>query len=256
MSLFIDPRVGSGDLVDPLRRLGLPAELCALDFADVAFLGNGPEERPVPVGIEIKTLSDLLQSMQSGRLAGHQLPGLLAQYEHVWLIVEGSYRPAPSDGVLETETWRGSWKPHTLGRQGKLFMWRDVESFLLTLELKTGLRTRHTYDRHETARQVGAIYSWWVGKEWADHRSHLALHTPRDHGGVILAKPSLLRRVAATLPGVGFERSADVARSFKSVRELANAVESDWREIPGIGKKLASQIVKEITSNGPRPPAA
>jgi len=231
--------VGSADLLDHLKPLGVACELTTLPFGDVALVGRGEGERPVPVGIEVKTVGDLLNSMTTGRLAGHQLPGLLASYEWVWLLVEGVYRPDPASGILQTLKG-GAWAPMTTGP--RRYMYRDLESFLLTLVVRAGLHVQRTHGRGETARWLAALDAWW-GKAWDEHKSHHALHHKASVRPRTFVPPSLLRRIAAELPGVGWERSGAVAEKFRSVREMVVAGEAEWREVEGIGKKLSAQIV-------------
>jgi ERCC4-type nuclease len=237
--LYLDARVGSGDLEPLLQRLGLTVEVIPrIDFADCAFFGHGPEgENSLSIGVEIKKLRDLLNVE---RLSGHQLPGLLRQYDHVWLIVEGLWRPG-DDGVLEIPRGR-EWGPLELGR--RRFMYREVSNYLTTLEVKAGVRVRRTYSREETARVVADLYGWWNDKAWDKHRSHLALHRGPDTA--FLVPPPLRRRIAAELPGVGHDRSEAVAAAFGSTLEMINADVKTWLGVKGIGKTLASRITEAI----------
>ena len=57
--ILIDSRIGSAELA-PL--ISTPNILCQLEFADFTFSGNGPAGQ-VAVGVERKTIMDLLQSM-------------------------------------------------------------------------------------------------------------------------------------------------------------------------------------------------
>ena len=63
--VLVDDRAGSVDLVkyQPLKR---SAELTRLRAGDVLIVGNGPGGRPVLVGIEFKTVADLIQSIDNG----------------------------------------------------------------------------------------------------------------------------------------------------------------------------------------------
>src|SRR5689334_15702242 len=113
--LLVDPRIGSRDLLLPLQRFGVPAELSPvnMDAGDFAFVGRGVNDAALTVGIELKETVDLVQSLRSGRFAGHQLPGLLRTYDRAWLLTEGMWRVGES-GLLEV--WRyGGWS--TVGRQ-------------------------------------------------------------------------------------------------------------------------------------------
>jgi len=242
--ILLDRRIGSSDLYSPLRKLDVPVELVTLDSGDAAWLGRGPEEAPVPVGIEIKRVSDLISSITSGRLSGHQLPKLIREYQHAWLIVEGRYR-ASAEGVLETPQG-ATWAPHMGSRgSGQAFTYRELEAFLTTLEMRAGLHLRRTFDRTETAVLLATLYQWWTGKAWHEHRAHLALHSPvRDAG--LLYKPSLRRRIAAELPGIGISKSGAVADHFPTVRALVDASPEEWTAIPGIGKTLATRITEAL----------
>lgn len=242
--ILIDPRIGSSDLYPLLHARRVPCTLQSLPFADAALLGRGIEDRPVPIGVERKRLRDLLSSLTSGRLAGHQLPGLLTDYEYVWLVVEGIWR-AGANGIIEIPRGHGKWEPLVNG--AKRFMARDVEAFLLTLELRGGVKLRRTRDADETADFLAHLYHWWTHKAYDEHKSHLAMNDARD--AALLVKPSLVRRVAAQLPGVGYEKSGAVMRAFGTTLNLALGDERAWTQIDGIGKTLAKRIVTAITTN-------
>lgn len=239
--ILLDRRIGSSDLYTPLRTFGLPVELTTLDSADAAWLGRGPGDTEVPVGVEIKRIGDLLQSITSGRLSGHQLPKLVHEYAHTWLLIEGRYRSG-AEGILETR--QGSvWAPHATGRRP--WTYREVEAFLTTLEVRAGVHVRRAWDRSETAALLAMLYQWWTGKAYDEHRAHVALHSPMLDAG-LLYRPSLARRVAAELPGIGVAKSGAVADHFKTVRALVEASPDAWQEIPGIGKGLAAKIAAAL----------
>jgi ERCC4-type nuclease len=126
-------------------------------------------------------------------------------------------------------------------------MGREFEQWKLTMTIKGGLRIAHTGGRNETADLLRNLYSWWTTKSYADHKSHLAPHigTYRPDSA-LLVRPSLVRLVAKELPGVGWEKAAEVAKTFSTVVELAVAEVDDWRLIPGIGQKTAEKVVRAI----------
>ena len=236
--ILLDRRIGSSDLYQPLRAFGLPVELTTLDVGDVAWIGRGLEDAPVPVGVEIKRIGDLLSSILSGRLSGHQLPQMVKQYVHTYLLIEGRYRVG-EEGIIEMRN--GSvWMPHQ-GTARHPFTYRELEAFLTTLEIRAGVHLRRTVDRPETAALVHALYRWWTSKPLEDHGSHLAMHSAMRDSNLIY-KPTLKRRVAAELPGVGVERSGAVADHFPSVKAMVEAEVKEWETIPGIGKTLARKI--------------
>jgi excinuclease UvrABC nuclease subunit len=60
-------------------------------------------------------------------------------------------------------------------------------------------------------------------------------------------KPTLARRVAAQLPGVGEVRSAEVARVFGTLESMVEASPKDWAtKVDGIGKTTAGKIYSAI----------
>ena len=230
--ILIDPRAGSVDYIPLLRQLGAPVDVVQMEFGDVAFEGSGRA-----IGIEVKKLNDMLNCITTGRFSGHQLPGLARDYQEAYLIVEGIWRPSPLDGVLET--FHGIWTPVKLGK--KTWMYRDVDNFLTTIDVKGGVRVKRTSSANETARSLYDLYLWW--QDYDGHRGHLALsRAGRD--AAIFVRPTFARRVAAELPGIGFDRSGMLAGAFPTVRGMLTATVADWRRLPGIGKKLATQIVE------------
>ncbi len=241
--VLIDSRIGSNDLYPLLQGYQIPVEMCKLEFGDAAFMGNGPHG-VTPVGIERKRIRDLVNSLMSARLAGHQLPGMMTAYSHAWLIVEGIWRTSPTTGLVETPRGGRVWKPIDPRITGA-----QLQGWLLTVELRGGIRVRTTSDPEETALLIGALHSWWTGKKWQEHRSHLALYQPPDAN--IFNIPSLVQQVAACIPGIGMDRSMAVDAHFSDVRALACAGVKEWRKIPGIGEGLAPRIVAALQKTKP-----
>lgn len=232
--LLLDDRIGSRELFLPLQKQHVPLELTRLRFGDAAIVGNGPGGYTM-IGIERKRIRDLLASLMTGRLAGHQLPGLVDEFAYRWIVVEGVYR-TNSDGRIEIPKGNGKWESLRFDGVG-------LDKYLLTLELRGGCSVKRTYDIGETSQFLAALYSWWT-EPWDSHRGHLALHSPPD--AMVMVKPSLVRRWAAELPGIGFEKSGLVAERFKSCVELATATEAEFREVDGIGQKIAESAVRAI----------
>lgn len=252
--IVVDDRAGSRELIAYLH--GLPSVLGRLEYGDISFLGWGPEGRPVPVGIEYKTLGDVLKCVTDGRFAGHQLPGLISSYEDVWLLVEGKWRPDMNTGILQTLGHHRYQDAHVGDRR---FTYRELDSWLMTMAIKGGIRVRTAQDTIEAAQFIRDLYMWWTQDGgWNRHKSHLAFDNSdagdwragRNALGLQdranLVKPGLVRRMAKELPGVGWDKSKAVASRFKTVREMAAATRSQWREIDGIGKKLAEEIDKAL----------
>lgn len=240
--IYVDNRTGSKELL-PLFPPGTAA-LRRLQFADFSFSGNGPDNIPWQIGIERKTLSDLINCMKSGRFTGHQLPGLINGYNEVYLLVEGLFKADPSTGILLEHT-AGRWKPVSFGFTQ--YMLRDIWLFLTTIEVVTGVRWHTASCPRETARFVSTLHRWWTFKEFADHRSHLQPNTGNIAG---IGSFSLVRRVATQLSGIGWEKSKLIDCAFDSVEQMVAASASDWQQLDGIGKKLSKSIMNELRGCG------
>jgi ERCC4-type nuclease len=223
----------------------MPVSVGKLDFADFFFLGNGPEGEYVSIGIERKAIKDLLNSMVTGRLSGHQLPGMTQQYDHVYILVEGEWRFNPDSGILESRNgaW---WNDVSLGP--RRFMAKEVVGFLNTLQIKAGVHIVYSHNQRETVQVITSLYHWWNSKQWDSHTSHLSpskVHKGNS-GEVMLRKPTLVRRIAAELPLIGWGKSKAVEEYFPSVVQMVTASEKEWREIPGIGVGIAKGVVEEL----------
>lgn len=225
--LLVDNRIGSAELLAPLKALGLPVELTRLDFGDFALTGRGLKGRTLQIGIERKRLGDLVQSLRSGRLAGHQLPGLTgpdAIYDRSWLVVEGTWRPG-SRGLVEVPG-SGRWSKRWQVLPGSMNA-AELNKALLTLELLGGLHVRTTADEAETARFLAVLYRWWTDKDLDQHTTHLQIRTIPS-GPIALSR---FREVLCRFPGLGRVASGAVEKHFGNLRRACNAGVQEWAGI-------------------------
>src|SRR6266849_7484252 len=162
--ILVDSRVGSKELAPYLHRLGLHAELTMLEFGDAAFEGNGPEGK-LCIGIERKTLGDMLSCIEDARYAAHQRPGMIAMYTNSILIIEGIWKPdSPSGYLLEcvaTLNWRPYRHRTQMVRYSKLFR------YLLSVQF-SGVTVIWSRDVENTAYNIAECYQYFQ-KPWADH---------------------------------------------------------------------------------------
>jgi len=247
MAIQVDNRAGSAQLAPLLRSLGVEVELTQMPFGDVSFLGYGANGSPASFGIEVKSIEDVIACIQSGRFAGHQLPGLIASYDHVWLLITNDYRARARDGVLEYRKegrGGGQYWSESCGRQ-RTVMWRDVESWIMTCQIMAGIRVHRVPDYREAALWLKLV-SNWASRD--DHKSHRVIYGSKEifADTALLIKPSLARRVAAQLPGVAEVRSAAVASRFKTLEQMVSASEKDWRTVDGLGAGTAKKIYSAI----------
>ena len=244
----VDDRLGSSQVAPLLRSLGCEVELTRLDYGDVSWIGYGVNGAVVSCTAELKRIEDVVNCIQSGRFAGHQLPGMLQCYDHVWLLIIDDYRPRPRDGVLEyLKEGRGGGKywSESCGRQRTVY-WRDVESWLMSMQILGGIRVHQEPDYDHAALWIKNTANWFNRDT---HHSHEVVYGSKElfTDQALLLKPTLARRVAAQLPGVGSKRSAEVARVFATIEDMVKASPKDWAtKVDGIGKTTAHKIYGAI----------
>src|SRR5258708_9100747 len=203
--LLVDNRAGSKELIKPLTKaLGsLNVEATILPFGDVAFVGKGLEGAPIDIGLEFKSLSDILACCRDGRFAGHKMPGMRRTYAYSWLLIEGLWRT--ENGLITTyQGPKRGWRAHPSRMKGSEF-----EKHLLTFELCGGMHVHLSNTRSDTLNFILNLYRWWTDSALDAHTSHLAVHTPATLGEV-----SPFRRAVMAWPGLGQKVSKSVEEEF------------------------------------------
>jgi ERCC4-type nuclease len=259
--ISVDDRIGSIELLPILQQM-IPSLCSAVKYlstspavtstrllcGDICFDGQGPKGIS-SIGIERKRLGDMLNSIRSGRYSGGQLPQMLNFYDHSYLFIEGYYR-CGYDGSLEQLQTRahdmapalgGGWVPMRLGSQ--IIRYTELDHFICTLQSKTPVKIRTSINPHETCAQIISLYTHYL-EPWDSHHSHESLHVPQSL--VTVGKAGLVRKWAADLSGIGWQRSGAVAVKFRTGLELASAGPEEWATIPGIGKTLAHRAFDQI----------
>jgi ERCC4-type nuclease len=237
--ILIDDRVGSKELAPYIHTR---SRLTRLEYADVLFIGSGPDG-PTTIGIERKVIGDLVSSMRSDRLEGHQLYGLQEMQAHIYLLVEGIWRPHPQNGILEKLIGK-KWAPVAIGSQ--TFMARDVIRFLNRLAILYGAILLPTDNMQQSGYWIDSIYGWW-NKPWDKHGG-----PPRERAKapptrkMMLRKPTSFERIVTGISNLSWKTATKLERHFKTPKELANASEQELLEVKGIGKKMAETIIREM----------
>lgn len=256
--LLVDPRIGSGDLVAPLRLLGIPAIKAdpQLEYGDVEMVGVGEGERPVLIGVEIKALGDLLSGIVSKRFvrprsdgSPGQLEGMRLRFEIPFLLIEGVVTAAPTRELRSLREIKG--KP------GK-FEWREVPgawerpwtaeqvySWIHSMQ-RQGMWPVFTADRRGTVAWLASLWhNWSRGPE--EHKSHIAWPEELKAEHALAPELTPVMKVAhALVPGIGIEKARSIEEKFSGVEEMIAASPLTWQEIPGIGRTLAGRIVDTI----------
>lgn len=236
--ILVDHAVGSVELIDPLCRMGFPAEKIVQPYGDVAFEGRGEGGKSVMIGVELKTVGDLIGSLRTNRI-NDQLIGLVDTYDHRWLVIEGEWR-VDRAGLVLTQGRGGTWR----AAHGKMTV-GELENRITTLEMMGGLRVRRTFNRADTLRFIGGLYRWWTDRALDAHTSHLTVYQPS-----LIVPVSQFRATTMTLPGIGRKTSKLVETHFQTLRRAFAAHSSDWTQVEGIGPKTASAIQDVIDGRG------
>lgn len=245
---------GSAEFLAPLIRLGLPCRIKNLTSADFAFYGQGPEGE-CRVGVERKTVQEMVGLASRKRLVGHQLPRMTQRYRFRFLFIEGLTRIDPRWGSLERsqEIKNGRltmWVEAGWGRERNTF--EQYFKHNLTLRLRATMHLIPTADKTETAHALHALYRWFQ-KDWKDHKSHLKIDEVLPDSA-ILDERTVKRQLFAQIPGIGWERSFVISKKFgnRSIAEtlawMAGADVEGWMDVLNIkeGRKTAQTIVRTL----------
>lgn len=248
--ILLDQRVGSKDFLDGIQtKVNCKVKLWVLNSGDVAWEGCGPDSSTVMVGLEIKTLGDMLTSMRSGRYI-EQLNKMRGEYQYVYLLIQGSYAPDES-GTLCTPT-RGGWAPLVLqtkeqkdrGKFRARYSYNELDKFIASLEVKRDVIVRKACNKRDAIQQIVNLYGWWQ----KGFDAHDSVESVKTQEGIITGKASVLRRTAAQWPGIGWELAGKVDRHFKTVENAVNALPTEWKGITWKTKSGRNMRIGERTA--------
>jgi len=254
--IFVDRREGSIDLVPYFKTKPIVTEL---EFGDVSFSGSYVGES-LSIGVERKRVSDLIGSIASGRLSGHQIPGMIRTYYRSYLVVEGIWKgDKGTDELLVSRDGGRTFRSLFYGN--KRWTGSSIYAYLTGIETFLGIPFRLTRDARSTVQLIEYLHGWWQSIH--RHTSHLSLHnktkrlTNEAPSGPCSIVPMSLREVTelkgvdkdvrylvSTLPHIDNKRSIVIARHFKRPKDVFDATLEDWLTVPGIGKITAMDIVK------------
>ena len=238
--ILLDPRAGSKDLLPFLPKR--TTMLQQLEYGDAAFGGSGPDG-PISIGIEIKKIGDAVDCMFSGRFAGHQLPGMVESYDRCYLLLEGNVKQGNHGHLLWYAAHKKKWVKPYGGSLRRPVRQQDFYQWVNTMAMMANIHLLWASDTRQAAQLVTAVYKWWQ-KPWAKHNSLKVFDTSKSYSP--LTKVSTRRKLASQLPGIGWERSAAVAKYFPTTLDMILADEKDWASIDGIGKGIAKKVTKAI----------
>jgi ERCC4-type nuclease len=257
--IFVDRREGSVDLA-PLFKT--KAIITTMEFGDVAFSGNNNDES-ISIGVERKRINDLISSISTGRLSGHQLPGMIKTYDRSYLIVEGVWKGDRRTGeLLVSRDYGKSFRSLHMGM--RKWSASAIYNYLTSVETFIGVPCRLTRDARDTALTIEILYGWWQNIH--RHTSHIMAHKRVNHDKPTTKICSLspdvvqnattlkgvnkqVRMFALQLPHIDTKKSIDIAKHFKCVADMFKATGDEWLSIEGIGKATMNSIMEVLHNN-------
>lgn len=246
--VIVDERGGSGGLEAAKRRLsalrnrGVDADLGHLDFGDYAIAGNGPNNETVMIGVELKTTRDILNSLRSNRLVGHQVPGMVQMYEgRAWLVTEGIWREGRGG---DWEVYQGSWQTFSAG--SRTIQMTDIESWILSAVTFGGLMYWHGSMQTDTARFIRDLDHLWCDKQYDEHKTYDVIYRkPPDRA--TFTEPSDFVKMVSVIDKVGWTKAMELERVFDGDMDaLMTATAKELQEVEGIGRTIADNIVRTL----------
>lgn len=246
--IFTSALPNDGDMNRALGSMAIPVPL----FTDACFSSIDGKI----ITCERKKVGDMASCVLNGRFLFQMQNCKAANSDYLVLILEGRYRRNPDDGLLEIPVWgvnsRGNhaeiWKPLQ-----PTMMHSRFTQYLLELQRDAGIIIMYTENVRGTADTILALYQNFQTPQ-SEHQSLKQIFKPPTPS-VQLVRPSLLRRIASELPGLGWEWSKVVADRFKSVQEMVSADADAWAGLEKVsdkgkkrrlGKKTAEKIVRTL----------
>jgi len=248
MTMFVTSAFNDRDLVDALKKvLGREVIVANIPHGDAWSFGVWRNDEKCKLLFERKKLGDIISCMDNGRyLAQWQNAREDGGWERQYLFaeIEKRYRENRKTGLVEIRV-RKEWvevRPET--------QWRRVEAFLMEVEEYLGVKVVRTHGVVDTVKAMVRRHNLFQRPPECHNSLKKLWVVPQSVNDEMLSafrKPNLIRKVASQLPHIGWEMSRAVEKRFDNTRDMVNAGEDEWVEIEGVGKKIAGDIVKEIT---------
>lgn len=247
--IYVDPRIGSGELAEPLRLRNLPVTVFKLQYGDLQVpIVRGPNDMPLLIGIERKTIFELVTCIGESRYTGSQLPGLRNSYPIVMLFVEGMWS-ADRNGHLTIMREREYVPYHWLVKRPRPVEVSTIRHFLFTQRLRARVHIEYPKNPTETVDIVKDLYTYGISKPWEEHKSHTDWDTEESFRDSVQmgTRPGRAAQVFRKLPGVGPEYAIAAEIKFGSVFQGVYSTIEDWANlVSSKGVRLGTKTAKGI----------
>lgn len=251
--LLIDKREGSNPkaaaLATPLAAAGIDVRHAFLTSGDVVIIDSGAA---YTVAVELKKVSDFVNSMRSGRLGGvnGQAERMRRDHDFSFVAVYGRVKMS-GGGYAVRDRWmsqgrKASWTEIATGGEHGV-KWSEWVKHVAALQMAKGVGWMHVETEKELAAAVEALY-WWVQEE---NHSTLTKMFSQQRGVKLLGRAAPVSpfvRMLMTIDGIGEKAAKAVAEEFKGgAQEVINAgVKGLEKRVKGVGKIGAQKILREV----------
>lgn len=253
--IYIDSRAGSGmgvgDLYPYIKKIGAPCEKRILPAGDAAFEANSLNG-PIWIGVERKTIADMLTCIDDSRFSAGQKLAMYDHFDICVLCIEGMWEPGipPNQGWMY-QAYRDKHegpgyhrKDHwamALSAAKQRVLYSKLYRYLISLSMSPKLKITYSYDLWGTAYNITEWYQWGLKTRHTSQMETQLVVVPEMTG-----RASLARKWAHALDGIGNVWSDEAGKMFRTGHALANAEESDWMRIDGISFSKARRIIQQV----------
>ena len=209
ITIIVDHREYRSNVVRNLAIKGLTIEPQQLDVGDYILSSR--------IGVERKNTEDFLSSLIEGKLF-KQIQRLRDSYSRPILILEGE----------------------------NLFTHRNVNhnaiyGSLASISVDYGIPIMTTKDELETANLLSVI----AKREQKEEKKAVAIRGEKTQMSLNERQQFLVEG----LPNISAILAKRLLLHFGSIKDIANATEEELQEVDGIGKNIASEIIRVLNSN-------
>jgi len=209
VKIIVDHREYRSNVIKNLTIKGIIVEPQQLDVGDYVLSSR--------IGVERKNVDDFLESLITGKLF-KQIAQLRDAYSRPLLIIEG-------EGLLTKRN----------------ISHNAIFGSLASISVDFGIPVLRTKDAMETADLLNVI----AKREQRDDKKTVAIRGDKPQMSLKERQQFLVE----SLPNVSAVLAKRLLTHFGSVRAIINASEKELQEVEGIGKNIASEIIKVLNTD-------
>lgn len=202
-----------------LGKLGCKVQLAVGDY--LFFTVNREK-----VIVERKAISDLLNSLRSGRLQ-EQVRNTITHADVPILLVEG-FMTSTKEGRIRHKAGVSKWR------------YNAMQNFLMTAQL-AGMYVLHSPNTFFTPQILKSLFAYFQKEEHESLRKR-----PRSIVLYPAGDRERQKDLLATIPGIGPELAGRLLERFESPLAVFVASDEDLLEVSGVGKKKVEMMRKMI----------